>query len=467
MKNQIHHALILLVTTLLLAGCHKASDEEELRRTIAEYHQSLEAKNFELYMAFYSKRYFSSTDERYVGRIDEWKENLQQKVFDAYQKLTVRSTIKSMQRMPHNYKVLESMSITGIDSLGQEHTIWKHNNLLTTWAKNGDRWDIDNQRSLLIPSFYDSLTSHYEGRAQGGFLYVCHVTLDFVSVIDTKTNKVVGMIPCARGSDHIAFANENDVGFATSFDANSMRLFRKSTNERITDIPLGEQPSDVILDPGEDFVYVAHQSKDGLWVLSRRTHQVVKKLPTKTGPLYWSARERKIYQPQIFTPFVDVFDPARDFAFDRIEVGGRPLGLAFTPDERYAYVANYDLNEVEKIETSSKTVAKRISSIPHPRGICIDAEGHFAFITNVTSDKLTILDLSRDKVVDSLDTGRMPTDVVIEPAAHSVYVSNQGAGTISVFDIATHKLTQTIPVADNPISLRLDSGASSTKVSVK
>jgi YVTN family beta-propeller protein len=355
----------------------------------------------------------------------------------------------------------------GIDSLGQEHTIWKNDNLLTTWAKNDDRWDIDRQVSLLIPSLYDSLTSKYEGRGQEGFLYVCHITLDFVSVIDTKTNKVMGMIPCARGSDHIAFANENDVGFATSFDANSMRLFRKSTNERITDIPLGEQPSDVILDPGEDFVYVSHQSKDGLWVLSRRTHQVIKKLPAKTGPLYWSARERKLYQPQIFTPFVDVIDPAKDFAFDRIEVGGRPLGLAFTPDERYAYVTNFDLNEVEKIETSSKTIAKRISSIPNPRGICIDADGHFAFITNVVSNKLTILDLSRDKVVDSLGTGHMPTDVVIDPAAHSVYVSNQGAGTISVFDIATHKLTQTIPVADNPISLRLDSVGSSKKVSVK
>ena len=54
-----------------------------------------------------------------------------------------------------------------------------------------------------------------------------------------------------------------------------------------------------------------------------------------------------------------------------IPVGMEPVGVAFTPNGKRAYVANFDTNDVSVIETATNTVVAVVNVGTHPSGVGI------------------------------------------------------------------------------------------------
>jgi len=457
--KQIPFFLTVLVLCFLChPGCTKPTDEEAVKKALAGFNRCYESKDIDKWSAFFSERYISAMEASQPGGFEKWRDLVRKRIFDRFDKITVTSAVSSVEKIPRGYLVMEKYTMVGVDLSGAEAVIAKNIKRSLAFVKQDEKWEIASIQELIVPAAYDSITSAYPEPGKPGLAYVSHVTLNYVSVLDTKINKLIGIIPCDQGAASIAFAHTSNLGYIANSTSNTVTVFDIKLNRKTAAIPVGGMPVDVMVDPREEFLFVSHQSTDGLWVISRKTNGIIRKLTTETGIPYWNSKEGKLYQPQIFTPFVDVIDPAENFSIKKIEIGGRPMALALTPDERYAYVTNFDLNEVDKIDTHTKSVIKRIPGVTSPRGICITSDGKYAVITNVVSGKVTVLDLLKDQVADSVEIGRMPTDASFDMESGRVYVSNQGSSTVAVFDPKNRKLEQTIDVADNPISIIVDNG---------
>ena len=215
-------------------------------------------------------------------------------------------------------------------------------------------------------------------------------------------------------------------------------------------------PTSVLVTPDSKFVLVSHQSVDGLWFLDAQTNTFVKKLDEGTGDPVLCRANNMVYQAQVFIPYVYVIDLQKQDIVKKIEVGGRPMGLAFSPDYKFAYVPNYDLNEVEKLDISADSVVKRIENVKGPRGIAITPDGKFAYITNVTANNVTVIELGTDSVYKTIGGFRMPTYAAITSDGNYVYVTNQGGSSVAVIDTGTNEITSTIKTADNGITITLD-----------
>ena len=163
----------------------------------------------------------------------------------------------------------------------------------------------------------------------------------------------------------------------------------------------------------------------------------------------------KIYQSQIFVPYVFVIDPGAQTVTKRINVGGRPLDLALTPDRRYLYIANYDLNELEKIDTETDSVVERIPHVPNARGIAITRDGRFAFVTNVLPSTVTVVDLASAAIVKVIPVGTMPTSVAFRADGKCAYVTCQGSASLFVIDTQTQEIVRSIVVDSNPIQVQV------------
>jgi len=455
MKTRI---FLILPVVLLCGGCIKQTDESIIRSRLAQINRLYESRNFDELRSFYFSRYLEQGGSgRKPGWFENWKTH-QQKLFSAYPTIHLRSTILSVDRVNTGYIVQETISIDGVDSAGHTEPIRENERQRLGFVKEGDSWVIAEQMLTRVFPFYDSLSEKYAGIGQLGLAYVCQTSLDFVSVIDPAVRKVIGIIPCGLGPTSLAFAEENNLGYITNFRSGTVTVFNKKTNERITDIPVGVKPAHVVVDPTENFIYVAHQSADGIWIISGITNEVFWKIRNDGGPMRWNGKQKKLYISHWMEPVVESIDPANNYQTEKIQVGGRPLELAFSADQKFLYVANYGLNEVEKIDLASRNIVKHIGPIYDPRGICIDPEGAFAYVTNVQSNKLTVIDLRKETVVDSVDIGRMPTTVSYGSATHTLFVSNQGEYRITEFDPVSRTIRDTITVADNPIDVMVDNG---------
>ena len=117
-----------------------------------------------------------------------------------------------------------------------------------------------------------------------------------------------------------------------------------------------------------------------------------------------------------------------------INVGITPAGIAITPDNRFAYVANnnnYGLageDSVTVLKLKNNTVKTTIflSSFNQPYTITINSAGTRAYVTNSNSTTITIIDIHTNTVIGVIDGFDGPSGMVITPDGTKAYVNNYG-----------------------------------------
>ncbi len=149
-----------------------------------------------------------------------------------------------------------------------------------------------------------------------------------------------------------------------------------------------------------------------------------------------------------------------------IEVGDTPSGIALTPDDKFAYVANnnndglVDGDTVTVLNLDTNTVVTTITDVSfnEPYTVTINKEGTTAYITNSGGSTITIIDIATNTVSGTITGFDGPSGMVITPDGKTAYVNNYGASggvgsgnatTIRVVDLTTNT------IVGNPITVDL------------
>jgi YVTN family beta-propeller protein len=149
-----------------------------------------------------------------------------------------------------------------------------------------------------------------------------------------------------------------------------------------------------------------------------------------------------------------------------INVGVNPNGIALTPDNRYAYVANnnnYSItggDSVSVLNLSNNTLIQTIA-LPangEPYTVTMNAAGTKAYVTNSNSTTISIIDIATNTITGTIAGFDGPSGMVIMPAGDRAYVNNYGgpngvgsgnATTVRVVDLNTNT------IIGNPITVGL------------
>lgn len=139
-----------------------------------------------------------------------------------------------------------------------------------------------------------------------------------------------------------------------------------------------------------------------------------------------------------------------------IGVGLNPAGIAVTPNNLFAYVANNNNNSIPGGDTVSvlnltnNTLEQTISdsSFNEPYTITINANGTKAYVTNSNSATVTIIDIATNTVSSTIGGFDGPSGFIITPDGNHAYVNNYGgpiAGsgngtTVRVVDLNTNAI---------------------------
>ena len=128
---------------------------------------------------------------------------------------------------------------------------------------------------------------------------------------------------------------------------------------------------------------------------------------------------------------------------------GKPWSIVFTPDAKYAYVADLYANEVFMIDTQAGIqVGDAIPTGTNPYGMAITPDGQFLYVASDNSSDITIISTATNKVVDTIALGGGETSfhIVFTPNGKYAYVNSRTTATIHVIDTAKRTELTTIEV---------------------
>ncbi len=156
-----------------------------------------------------------------------------------------------------------------------------------------------------------------------------------------------------------------------------------------------------------------------------------------------------------------------------IGVGDTPSGIAVTPDNLFAYVANNNNDgvpngsSVSVLNLTFNTLQQTIhdSSFNQPYTVTINAAGTKAYVTNSNGTTVTIIDLATNTVSGTIPGFDGPSGFVITPDGNHAYVNNYGGPlgvgsgngiTVRVVDLHTNAIVgPAITVGQAPAALAI------------
>lgn len=145
-------------------------------------------------------------------------------------------------------------------------------------------------------------------------------------------------------------------------------------------------------------------------------------------------------QKVLFLNFLCLLIPLRAHMHEQntvvatMNTGVTPDGMAITPDNRFAYVANNnnygitDGDSVTVLNLKNNTVKQTItdSSFNEPFKVAINPQGTKAYIPNSNGTTVSIIDIATNTVTGVIDGFDGPSGMVITPDGSKGYVNNYG-----------------------------------------
>jgi YVTN family beta-propeller protein len=212
-------------------------------------------------------------------------------------------------------------------------------------------------------------------------VYTADMSSNTVSVIDPKTNEVLGTIPLGQdrlgqilgpvdtsqvGVHGLGFSRDGRLLDVISVDSNAAQLIRTQSNRVATTSYLGRSPHEGFVSPDGKTLWVAVRGQRYVSVLSTRTGREIQRITTGDGP----------------------------------------SKVVFSPDGRLAYVNHLRAREVEVIQVRDRRIIKRISgTAPQSSDEAISPDGRELWLGHPFTGQITVIDALRMRVLTILNTG--------------------------------------------------------------
>lgn len=136
-----------------------------------------------------------------------------------------------------------------------------------------------------------------------------------------------------------------------------------------------------------------------------------------------------------------------------IPVGERPARIAISPDNRRAYVTNFQSDSVSVIDIESLSVEATIPVGLGPNGIVISPDNARGYVCNFLDGTVTVFEVNSLLPIATIPVGENPARVLLSADSRNLFVTNFGANSVSVIDALTQAPVQTLTGVTGPTSM--------------
>ena len=281
-------------------------------------------------------------------------------------------------------------------------------------------------------------------------------TTSGVTVVEAKVGSLTTSLsveardyaPRLTNTDGSAFGIDRTSGgrFVVSLIQNgSVEMFDEATPNTKTRIAIGGTPVVVAIDAAGAFAYVSNM-QGGLGIVDLTTHTVARQLTVPDAhALALSPSGDRVFVTTT-TGYVVAVSTAARAVIDSVAVPGGPWGIAFrtTGTDTLMYVTARDAGTVTEIDARTMTVLRTFGVGGRPHGLAISPDGSTLYAADDANGRVEAISTSTGVVTNSVAlTGAF--GIAIAPDGSTLYVTtnNARAAVIAVSTLAITKLYDT------------------------
>lgn len=226
--------------------------------------------------------------------------------------------------------------------------------------------------------------------ADGRSAVVTAETNKALLVVDTTSGTVTAAVDTDQEVSHmVAVTPAGDRAFVANIRSGSVTVVDLTTNTRLANIPTGEGAEGVAVTPDGATVWVTNRAADTVTVLDARSLEVVATLESPSFPIRAAATAdgRRVLVTNARSGDVSVFDVATrtlerrmSLQVEASQVEGRlfgdtfgtssvPIGIVITPDDKLAFIAHSNADQISVVDLESWAVAGALAAGKEPDGM--------------------------------------------------------------------------------------------------
>ncbi len=247
----------------------------------------------------------------------------------------------------------------------------------------------------------------------------------------------------------------------------------------IEEIAVGKGPMQMSL--ADDKLYVANIGQRSISVVNTTSDKIIARINTTAGvsTLYAVPQLGKLYVSVFEQPRIEVYDLKTLSFIKNITLPGAVLDYWYNPSDNYdkhvilttggsamdydpttgmLYVAIYNHDHMEVINTKTDAAVKTINLPAHPSAVKVDPQAQMVLVTSTAGNRLSFISTKTNEVIGDMITGNGPWDLAIDTSTHTAYVTHVASYYVASVSIPTREVTAKIPVANTARAIAVDSG---------
>src|SRR5262249_23025301 len=147
---------------------------------------------------------------------------------------------------------------------------------------------------------------------------------------------------------------------------------------------------------------------------------------------------------------VTIIDSAELKVVSRLPTGAGHHELAFTADNRYAFVTNQRAGHRSLIDVPNMTKIKVLQAGPAPASLAFAPLSQAVYVVDEADGAVTVIDRQRHEISARLKTRPGLKAIRLTPDGRWGFVTNGKENVVHVFDLSTNRLLQTLSVGQEP-----------------
>jgi len=222
-------------------------------------------------------------------------------------------------------------------------------------------------------------------REQSTEIWVVSRNNSRVFVFDIETDELLDVIPTHQSqSNSLSLSGDESLAYVTNSSGNTLTIIDCEERRISVDVPVGDGPEGVAVNPNTENVYVTIQNESRLTVHDPEHHEIIYKTGLGDAPMgiVFSPDASVALVPNRMSNDVSVIETrfhrngtGRPWEVERIPVGIWPSEVVFNTDGSMAYITNNKTNDVSVIDMNARQEVDRIDVRTHPDGITYLSRG--------------------------------------------------------------------------------------------
>jgi serine/threonine-protein kinase len=310
--------------------------------------------------------------------------------------------------------------------------------------------------SLAVPAVAEKIRvggtpSYVQVAPNGQFAYVANPFTHVLTVLNTATDQVSGVIKIPQGPPQfVSFSPDSRTAYVSVYTTGKnlvhLVVFVDTATKKATATVSvnNHTPGPSTTSPDGRYLYVPNHnmSMTGanvniMDVIDTTTKKLTSTVAVPPNP-HWVVFAKSglvYYVTDHMSTTVTVLKAASNQKVTEIQVGETPHSIAISPDGSLLAITSFSGNEVFVVSTATD---KQVATIPvgrNPLDIAYSPDGRYIYTADNEDNEVTVIDAAADRVIGEVPTGKAPTSISLLPDGHQAYVSDENDGTVEVLNL--------------------------------